>query len=188
MTYYFNVEKGARSAPPPAWLAVVTDAHYLPFLKARFPEGDWRVLDADLNPDRPRLLGILKLTASNQAQLNHWAKADPGFTLLNWDLDHLHDLGLMDRFGRDVQNCGNWVKDDPFLASMFWEKVAATYYYFGHHYPEHLSAMENAVKYGYPASHLYGELASLYALGGNPKAAEKAALQAKESEAKYSWR
>lgn len=188
MTYYFNVLRGARSASPPAWLALLTDAHYLPFLKGRFPEGDWRVLDADLNPDKPRLLGILKIDDSNRDQLNHWAKADPGFTLLNWDLDHLHDRGLLNRFGQDVQNCGNWVQDDPFLAAVFWEKVGATYYYFGHHYPEHLSALENAVKYGYPAAHLYGELASLYWVGGNPKAAEEAALKAKASETKYPWR
>jgi hypothetical protein len=188
MTYYFNLLRGARSAVPPTWLALVTDAHYLPFLKARYPEGDWRVLDADLNPGSPRLLGVLKIDDSNRVQLLHWVKADPAFTLLNWDLDHLHDRGLLRRFDQDVQNCGNWVRDDPFLASMFWEKAAATYYYFGNHYPQHLAALENAVKYGYPASHLYGELASLYSIGGDKKAAEEAALKAKESETKYPWR
>jgi len=186
MTYYFNSERGAISVSP-AWLAVMTDAHYLPFLKTRFPDGDWRVLDADVHPESPRLLGILKINDSNRAELTHWAKADPGFTLINWDLDHLHDRGLQQRFDQDVQKCGNWVKDDPFLAAMFWEKAGATYYYFGQHYPQHLAALENAVKYGYPASHLYGELASLYWVAGNKKAAEVAALKAKESDAKYPW-
>jgi hypothetical protein len=188
MTYYFNVERGAHTTASPTWLAVVTDAHYLPFLKSRFPDGDWRVLDADVHPDSPRLLGVLKIDDLNRAQLSHWAQADPGFTLINWDLDHLHDRGLMGRFDQDVQRCGDWVKDDPFLASVFWEKAAATYYYFGQHYPQHLAALENAVKYGYPASHLYVELASLYSIGGDKKAAEEAALKAKESETKYPWR
>ncbi len=188
MTYYLNILKGDPSSALPSWLALVTDAHYLPFLKARFPDADWRVLDAEVYPENPRLLGILKINDSNWAQLGHWAKADPGFTLLNWDLDHIHDQGLMDRYTQDVQRGGDWVKDDPLIASMYWEKVAATYYYFGGHFPEHLAALENAVKYGYPASHLYGELASLYWLGGDKKDAEEAALKAKESESKYPWR
>jgi len=187
MTYYFNAGNNTALSTSPTWLAVMTDAHYLPFLKERFPDGDWRVLDADLDPESPRLLGVLTLTDANRDQLMHWTKAEPGFTLLNYDLDHLHDRGLQQRFDQDVQRCGDWVKDDPFLASMFWEKVASIYYYFGNHYPEHLGALVNAVQYGYPASHLYGQLASLYMIGGDKKGAEEAALKAKKSETNYPW-
>ncbi len=186
MTYNFNALKG-NTVSAPAWLAILTDAHYLPFLKARFPEGEWRMLDADVHPESPRLLGLFHITRSNRDALTRWAQADSSFNLINWDLDHLHDRGVLERFDQDVQKGSEAIQGDPFIASMYWEKVGSTYYYFGNHYPQHLEAMERAVKEGYPASHLYGELATLYWVGGNQKAAEEVAMKAKASDAKYPW-
>ena len=146
------------------------------------------MLDGDVNPDNPRLLGVLPVSGSNRSQLEGWVKVDSCFNRINWDLDHLHDPGVRQRWDQDVQEGAKLVQKDPFLASMYWEKVGAVDYVFGGLYSQHLAAMENAIKYGYPASHLYGELATLYWVGGDKKAAADAFQKARETDEHYPWK
>lgn len=188
MTRGFNALGSTPSDSNPHWLAVITDSHYFAFLKTRFPEGYWKILDGDINPESPRLLGVLSINGSNRSQLEDWVKADSSFKLISWDLGHLHDPGIRERWNQDVQEGATFVQKDPLLASMYWEKVGSTDYVFGGLYPQHLAAMENAVKYGYPASHLYGELATLYWVGGNRTAAHETIMKAQESDKRYPWK
>jgi hypothetical protein len=176
------------SGMKPAWLAVVTDAHYRPFLKQRFPGGQWMDLDRDISETGNRILGIIPVTLENQSTLLKWVKANPAFLDLNWAIDHLYDKDCLDWVDRKIQEDYPLVQGDPFLESAFWEKTAYFYYYYGHHFPENLRALELAVQRGYPAAHLYAQLTGLYRIAGQTQSAQKAEAQLQDSESRYPWR
>jgi hypothetical protein len=80
------------------------------------------------------------------------------------------------------------LEGDPFLESCFWERMGEVYYHFGHRYQDHLQAVQQAIQKGYPAVHLYYELAGLLRVAGRTAEAERAVQKAKESSILYSSR
>jgi hypothetical protein len=169
------------------WLAVLTDAHYRPFLQKRFPQGQYWSLDSDLSNDGTRMLAVLTVDDSNRPVLRRWAQADKAFRGLNWATDHLYDKGLLETVAVRIREDTPLIQGDPFLESVYWEKVGEFYYYHGGHFPEHLRAMELSVEKGYPAAHLYSKLAGLWKIAGDENKARAALEKAKRSEALYPW-
>lgn len=180
----FNAAHHPALSPYQAqWLALVTDAHYRPFLAKRFPQGQWHTLDSE---DRDLLL--VPVTGETRAVFTRWAAADKAFREINWGIDHIHDRDCLETVDRAVREDYPLVQGDPYLESCFWEKVGQFYYYARGHFPEHLRASQLAVQRGYPAAHLYRQRAELLLLSGDPKGAEQAGVKARESEALYPWR
>ena len=188
-TYFFNAAFNPRLEQVPVkWLAVLTDAHYRPFLERRFPQGQWKDLDSDFSKDGNRDLVILPVTDETRPVFTRWAKADKAFQDINWAVDHIHDKDCLEKTDLAIREDYPLVQGDPYLESCFWEKTAQFYYYYRGHFPEHLRASEWAVQRGYPAAHLLAKWAELVLLSGDRPKAEKIMLKAKESEALYPWR
>ena len=189
MTYFFNASDNHALAETPAtWLAVLMDAHYKPFLQKRFPDAKILPLDSDFIPGGKESLVILHLEPSTQKTLIQWNQASRAFLDLDWGIDHVYDRDCLERLNGSIRADYPLIQGDPFLESAYWEKVAYFYYYYSGHYPEHLRALQLAVQRGYPAAHLYSELAELYTLGGQKALAQEASQKARQSETEFPWR
>jgi 4-amino-4-deoxy-L-arabinose transferase-like glycosyltransferase len=187
-SYFFNAALNPRLDPQEArWAALIIDRHYRPFLQKRFPQARWWPLDSDVPQGQNRTLGVFPLTPEDEGPLREWARADRAFRDLNWGIDHVDDKDCLQRVDQDLRRDYGLVQGDPFLESAYWEKAAYFYYYYGGHYPEQLKASQWAVERGYPAAHLYAQLAQLYALGGQTALAQEASQKARQSAADYPW-
>ena len=78
---------------------------------------------------------------------------------------------------------------DPFLASCYWEKIHVQYNLQAAYgdatlqsiYAGSLGAVQQAIRQGYPAAHLYNELGVLLELGQRPTEAREAYLKATQA-------
>ena len=185
----FNAADNPSLNPAQAqWLALVTDAHYRPFLTKRFPQAKWQSLDSDYAPEGNRDLALIPASVETKEVFSRWTAADKAFRDLNWGIDHVHDRDCLEKVNEFIREDFPLVQGDPYLESCFWEKTGQFYYYIQNHFPEHLRASELAVKKGYPAAHLYAKWAELLLLSGNKEAAQQTMVKAKESAALYPWR
>jgi predicted negative regulator of RcsB-dependent stress response len=75
---------------------------------------------------------------------------------------------------------GALAKGDPFLESVYWDKVAA-FEYGKVDYNAHLAALQNAVSEGYPTAALCFELGNLYMTKGHRSEAIAAYQQATQA-------
>ena len=188
-TYFSNcVVQPPLDGFHPKWLAVMADSRYRPFLAQRFPDAQWIRLDADFSADGTRMMGILPITSENRKDLLTWILADRALGDLNHGIDHVYDKDCLDWMDEKIREDYPLVQGDRFLESVFWEKAAYFYYYYGNHFAQHLGALQRAVQRGYPAAHLYTQLGELYTLAQQPERAKQAYAKAKESEARYPWR
>jgi hypothetical protein len=188
-TYFFNAALGLGLDPTRVqWLALLTDRHYRPFLEKRFLQAQFIHLDGDFSRDGNPMLMVVQDSPENHQTLQRWSRADRAFRDLNWAIDHVHDSYCLAKVDQDVHEDYPLIQGDPFLESAYWEKAAYFYYYYSGHYPEHLRALQLAVQRGYPAAHLYSELAELYTLGGQTVLAQEAAQKARQSETEFPWR
>lgn len=187
-TYFFNAALNTRLDPTRSrWLCLFTDRHYRPFLQKRFPRAQFTDLNTDFPRDRNRMLMVIQDSPENRDTLQKWARADRAFRDMNWAIDHVHDRDCLAWADQDIHMDYPLIQGDPFLESAYWEKAAYFYYYYSGHYSEHLRALQLAVQRGYPAAHLYSELAELYTLGGRTALAQEAAQKARQSAAEYPW-
>lgn len=184
-SYPFNAAQNpdfdAREA---RWLAVLADIRFKPFLERRFPKGRWKVLGEDPSGPGDQVLCILPMEAYRES-LWRWAEADRAFAALNWAIDHLHHRDCLGRLDQGIREHYPLIQGDPFLEACYWEKVGSFYYYYGGHFQEHLRTAQLAVERGYPASHLYFNLAGLWKIAGEDAKVQEALRKARESGARY---
>jgi hypothetical protein len=135
-----------------------------PFLRKRFPEGEWFSLSPVPNSSPNNLeLFIIPLNSMNQKSLVHWVKVDRLLQKVNYFMLMYGNLktGLMNHSRlEDVlkQMAGIYpeIKGDPFLESCFYEKVSV--FFEMDHNPEAAGkAIEDAIHKGYPAANLYND-------------------------------
>ncbi|HEY5038184.1 MAG TPA: glycosyltransferase family 39 protein [bacterium] len=170
MAYPFNAARNSQIEGADChWVGIFVNIHYLPFLKKRFPEGLWfplsdvtediRKKQLEILPLTPveNMLGFLPLTAQNQKQLIPWIQAHAIFQ--EADLKKLSmntDLAVLP--AKILRTAYPLVKNDPFLQSCYWDKMAA-YAFRSRSYEGHQQALEEAVSKGYPTADLYYKLA-----------------------------
>jgi len=156
----------------PARTLVSMDPHYAPFLKARFPKMGWVSLPEGIGTHGLALL----MDDANRA------------VSLTWNL--AHEAFLKADLARFAQNSGPLVgpvsilaraypriQGDPFLESVYWDKMAA-YAYEDGNYEVQLKCYQNAVTRGYPTADLYFKLGQMYLVGKRMKEAKEAFLKA----------
>lgn len=174
MAYPFNVARntGLESSPC-RWMAVFVNVHYQPFLKKRFPEGRWFWVAEGLGLENGGdLLGVLPVTAANRKTLDRWAKAHSFFQQA--DLERFEQgNGRMEPVLHTLEGSYPFVKGDPFLESVFWDKRAA-YEYADLDYGQNLLSYRMAVTRGYPTAELYCKLGELLLVKGRVAEAEQA--------------
>jgi 4-amino-4-deoxy-L-arabinose transferase-like glycosyltransferase len=191
----FNTGDNPKLArTPPAWMAVLANVNYQPFLSKRFPKGHWIWLTRDpsyakTNFDGGLMLGIIPLlTAEDRQTAAKWKT-------LNDRIDGLLPayLGLVPEAARHMAQqaytqLAPQVDPDPFLQSCYWD-MSYTFHNWENMYGKRTSenyrasfeSMFNAVHRGYPTAYFYNELSFFYLRAGNYAQAEaccEKALQA----------
>jgi len=191
----FNTADNPRLAQtPPAWMAVLCNVHYQPFLAKRFPKGRWIWLTRDpayakTNFDGGLLLGIIPLaTAEDRQTAAEWKT-------LNDRIDSLLPVyvGLRPEAARHMAQqafaqLAPEVGPDPFLQSCYWDMNYTLHNWenmYGkrtsENYQASFESMFNAVHRGYPTAYFYNELSFFYLRAGDYARAEaccEKALQA----------
>jgi 4-amino-4-deoxy-L-arabinose transferase-like glycosyltransferase len=180
MTYPFNrAENPALSVTRKPWMAVFVNYHYQSFLKKEFPDGLWFRLSKGLSPDNGGdLLGILPLESAGDERALRWFRAHEAFQAA--DRKRFLQNGGMDGVTRTLEAGYSFVKGDPFLESVYWDK-RGIYAYENLDFDEHLRCAQSAVTRGYPTAELYykwGELLLIRRKIPEAKAAFHQALQA----------
>lgn len=187
-TYSFNAATDPRLDPSRArWAALITNVNYQPFLKRRFPDAVSTALTKDLkNGDGGWMLFVFPLNETRFQEIKPWLNAqkalDP-FILQN--LKHLPGHSLK----KDIELLTGLNSDfdpDPFLRASYFEKkydleILEWVSFAGEPMSSIDPAIEDinqAIKTGYPAAHLYEHLGLLWILDHNDLKAEKAFQQA----------
>jgi hypothetical protein len=174
-TYSFDaLADRRRSFEEARWAALLVNVHYRPFLERQCGGGKAFWLSKDLHiPDGGRMLWIIPVTNSNRAMLRRWYEADLA-------LDNFRDASFQSIsyfWGqpsaeplRILEKAYPAFRDDPFLRSCFWEKMA-DYDFKSRRVPEAMECLQEALRKGYPAAQLYYRLGMLSLAHGNKDAA-----------------
>ena len=157
------------------------NVHYQPYLKKGFPRPNGSEWAKDLKkPDGGMVLGIFPVKnrplpdAFNKwAQLNDLLREVDGDRLWQPREDWDALLGKLSRGAAIAQG-------DPFLESVYWDKVAA-FEYGKLDYAAHLAALQKAVAKGYPTAALCFEFGNLYMTKGLRAEALAAYQQARKA-------
>jgi hypothetical protein len=138
------------------WAAILVRPDYKPFLKKRFPGLNWFDLGRDHPWDPDDLwLGILPITETNREDMRRWFEAEKGFQKatsaamyarsrknIEWTLDSLFRSRAL-------------LGKDPFLESIFWEKVIFFYCVVEKDKTKALESISQYLKYGLPCPWIY---------------------------------
>ncbi len=163
-TYDWNAaEDPGLQGRPASWAAFLTDIHYQPFLARRFPAAQWFWLDQDLPGSPGLLMGIARLDGDNRPVFQRWKEAND--YLLKFDYLWL-DVSESETYAAAfhlLRERPPVFQTDPFLRGVYWEKFSQFDYGLGYrsHYEDMVHDLRQAIREGYPASHLYYRLSSL---------------------------
>jgi hypothetical protein len=164
------------------WAAFVCNVHYQPFLKKRFPDGQWTWLSSDRNEvDGGLMLGVVPVTPDNRETWRKWNAAHAAFVAVVSELLQRVEGKSYARVRERLLESEPLMEGDPFLESCLWEQIFNSYNsdaaYGDHRVKEDFqgakTSLEQALIRGYPAAHFYNELGSMEALEGNKREARK---------------
>ncbi len=162
------------------WAALYVNVHYQPFLEKRFPETQWFWVGQDLKkPDGGLVLAVIPIEDEKDEFWYRWR--DLNALLREVDGDRLwqpHED--WDVLLQELSKGEELAKGDPFLESVYWDKVAA-FEYGKLDYPAHLAALQNAVSEGYPTAAICFELGNLYQTKGMNAEAIKSYEKARQA-------
>jgi hypothetical protein len=176
--YPFNAADNPKwTSSHPAWLGIITNIHYRPFLEREFPQGRWFWLSRDVAPVRNnysggKMLGINPVSDQNRPRLENWLEMNNRlepilreFTSAPPEPARIKAMAEMDQMAPTVSR-------DPFLQSSYWDMVYGLHNFqniFGKSSPENtrssIHSIENALQFGYPTAYFYNELGTFYFLG-----------------------
>lgn len=178
-----------------SWAAVVTNVNYAPFLSTRFPDGKvhWFSSKKNSNPDGSDMVWVMPLTPSRRETMKIWQAASNALTpMINRQINQ-RENPLYVAVASDLSAVYPLFQKDPFLESLYWEKAADIDFKKGafirdksqnlgeNHLPLNridlenvIQDLKNAIKFGYPASHLYEHLGTFYLLNNDTANARKA--------------
>lgn len=187
-TYFMNAGENPGLNPRDAkWAAVLANEHYYPFLSARFPGARWYWLSRDLPRGKGMLLGVIPIAAENREIPDRWVSAQHFFRQSTEDLNNVSGPRTYAAARENLLRPPPEVLQDRFLEACYWERVSEFYYQNDcqSHYDDIRSALENAIRLGYPSAHLYYKLGSLVLRKKKFEEAEKAYESALQVEPGY---
>jgi hypothetical protein len=179
------------------WVALIEDYNYLPFLAKRFTKAQWFKLFPEGAKDNLAgnvwLLGLLPIDSFDPKTLERWIRADKAFRDLIWLSVNTVGNRNRDELFRGLAGLYPAVQGDPLLESLYWEMVFDFHSWeniYGDkntavHYPAGFSAIQNALRNGYPTAYFYNELGGFLALQKDYLRARQAFLKAIHSKVNY---
>lgn len=148
------------------WMAVLTDSNYEPFLKARFPMGQWTWLAPDLlTRNGGLMLGLIPIDSQTQALFQHWGEANQAFGNIASMLIRRGPGQPLDPIEESLVKIQPQCEGDPFLESVYWEEKAFLAS-LDSNLPGIVEGCRKAIALGYPAANLYNDLGIFLALEG----------------------
>ncbi len=171
----FNASDNPRfPAGQATWACLATNVDYVPFLSSRLPGAQWYWFGSGAPGAEGGLsIGLVPVTGSNRALLDHWREAEALFHQLSLEAERVFNSPeVFQQSLRDVFKIYPWVQGDPFLESCYWEWVSQ--FYFDPSYGRNAQALGLALQRGYPAAHLYQRLSEILAAEGKGAESQKA--------------
>ncbi len=162
------------------WAAVLVNVHYRPFLAKRFPDGKAYFLDKEApEPNGGTMLWVMPVTPNRQEVMARWEKAAEALKpFIHQFLSYVHGQSFQPVRDSLLQ-AYPYFRGDPFLESCFWEKAADNDLKMGFQdHRESIQDIRQALKSGYPATHLYYTLGTLLYIDRNRVEAREAFQQA----------
>jgi tetratricopeptide (TPR) repeat protein len=159
MTYRFNAAMNPKLDPEKArWAGVIINVHYQSFLAARFPGSQWRwISEGGSETDGGLTVGLISLNDQNRPVFQTWLRAHDVFHRLNVEWSNsLNQKDQDQQVEANRANYGAQMAVDPFLESCFDEWNSQ--YHYGYSLNKNIEALQQAVRKGYPAAHLYFKL------------------------------
>jgi 4-amino-4-deoxy-L-arabinose transferase-like glycosyltransferase len=181
MTYPFNAARNTALFPEDCrWAAVFVNIHYEPFLRKRFPEGQWLRVSRGLDlSNGGEMLGLLPVTTQNQKTFLRWFQAHQAFQEADQER-FFQNNGRLTAPLKTLKAAYASVHGDPFLESVYWDKTGA-FDYENRDYDSHRRAAELAVTRGYPTADLYCKLGEMLMAKENRKDAKIAFRRATQA-------
>jgi hypothetical protein len=138
----------------PRWAALLVNKYYVPFLQKRFPQSRWEILKKDPLPNNLNLaLGLIPVSSMDAESLEDWKKADRICRDLNLEIKRTGPPVRWEKFRAELQLAFPSFARDPFLRSIFWEKLGMFDAILSR-YPDCVRDLETALRSGYPTAHL----------------------------------
>lgn len=170
------------------WASLVTEVHYVPFLKTRFPQARW----SWFGPSPPSLqggmvLGLFPLRDQDRKWVSDWLLVHHAFHQLNLEGElsfngsQYYRKALDDTWGFYPQ-----VRGDRFLESVYWEWVSQ--FNFGKDPAVEIRILKNAIERGYPAAHLLEGLSDRFAEAHLDSQAAQFHAQALQASQRSPWK
>lgn len=185
--YPFNVgDNPTLKGHRPSWVAVVTNAHFRPYLEKQFPDGKWYELTDEEGREKNdytggKVLAILPINERTGRTVQKWVDADRMFEgVLEKVIDMPLDPGRVEAI-HQMRQLEPSLTRDRWIRSCYWEILFELNNWqngYGQASPQNFAAslesMQKAIQEGYPTAYFYNELGSLYYLEGKVPEAEKA--------------
>jgi tetratricopeptide (TPR) repeat protein len=167
MSYHFNAAANpVLDLKKSTWAGVVTQADTAPYLLQRFAGAYSEDLGNKAPVEEASLaLVVVPINLENRETFERWADAQEFFNRLNLEAENSYNNN--DYFVKgleDFKEGYSRVKDDPYLRTCYWEW--GSQYQLGSSHEPNVFCLQNAIREGYPAPHLYFKLGNLMTLEG----------------------
>jgi hypothetical protein len=167
MSYHFNAAANpVLDLKKSTWAGVVTQADTAPYLLQRFAGAYSEDLGNKAPVEEASLaLVVVPINLENRETFERWADAQEFFNRLNLEAENSYNNN--DYFVKgleDFKEGYSRVKDDPYLRTCYWEW--GSQYQLGSSHEPNVFCLQNAIRKGYPAPHLYFKLGNLMTLEG----------------------
>ncbi len=171
--YSFNAAMNpALSFADAKWVSVLMDADYLPFLSKRFPEGRFYWL-CPKDPYGWWALGVIPMLPQTREVLGKWFCLNQEMQGVTYEMIDTLPGNSRENILDRIYPLGNKLEGDPFLESVYWEKI------FDNRSVERdalgcLEAARHCVLEGYPLPHMYNEQGVILTQMGRYREARRA--------------
>lgn len=116
-----------KSSAVPRWTALLTESHYLPWLRERFPHSQWFQVKIPGKVWSPASIGIIPNEPDSTKNMAGWLSFND--QIQNWDLEIMNQSNGVSRHEILLKMLRFYpsVPLDPYLQSCFFEKLAFNY-------------------------------------------------------------
>jgi hypothetical protein len=166
---YDALQKTDLVTDHPRWAVLFCNLDYTPFLQKKFPGLKSSLLNPHLQPgDLHHSLGIFLIPSDEirPETLAIWIKAHEVYREVNLNIKNKNPLSSWEQFVGPLASIRDLSKSDPFLDSIYWEKVASFQIMAGD-FPAAAHSYQKALQEGYPMDHLRHNLARAQQLAEN---------------------
>ncbi len=162
--YPFNAAENSRFIFHNShWVSLLIHPDEIPFLRKDFPETRWLRTPVISEGNDQLTMGIFPITAQEGPRLEKWITMNLWLQKGDWEYRNVSNTQSYQEALQYWLNPPDFLKEDRFLETCYWERLAEFYYERGYetHYFVQLDALKHAVTDGYPAPHLYYDLGCL---------------------------